>query len=348
MLYPTKIIGGEFELNPYSFQKKSQNIFDGFFYSSGRAALYAILDHIFQASPIKTIYLPNYLCSSVVETTRLFRTNIIFYPILDNLKPDESFLQNQDFNLSIIILINYFGCIDLQSIIHNLKRNNTDLYIVEDNVQALHSMFTETEANFSFTSFRKQLPVPDGGWVKTKHENFNSRQINKKNTFVSYKIAGGLLKNYKYYKCIDDSVYLDLLNKGEKLINDNLYSTISDFTLDIISKLDLNSIAQKRTENALYLLSKLDKIGIKPLVEIRKSFIPLFLPIMLKNRDQVKDILFQHSIFCPTHWPTDNISELNKLNIMANSELSLVIDQRYDFKDMDMILKILEQYGEPN
>lgn len=335
-----KIIGGEFEINLSNLKRGKKNLYPGFLYSSGRAALFNVLQFIVENIKIKTIYLPDYLCSSIIDVVALFKLNVKFYPINNNLEAEIEYLFKKKLDSSVILLINYFGCIDLRGVIDNLKEYAPDICIIEDNVQSMFSMYNDSSSDFSFTSFRKQLPVPDGGWVKSKYANLPD--ANAENTFVSYKIAGGLLKNYKRYKCIKDEVYLTLFKNGEDRINENLNSEISDITLDIIENINIENVRKKRIANASYLASQLDEIGIFPVVKLFPSFVPLFLPIMIENRDEIRKILAENNIFCPIHWPTE-YRELKMNMIMAKNELSLVIDQRYGKRDMDKIANILKK-----
>ena len=51
--------------------------------------------------------------------------------------------------------------------------------------------------------------------------------------------------------------------------------------------------------------------------------------------------MFGHDVFCPVHWPLDGL-DVKKGKEMAELELSLVVDQRYDEKDMDTIVHLLK------
>jgi hypothetical protein len=50
--------------------------------------------------------------------------------------------------------------------------------------------------------------------------------------------------------------------------------------------------------------------------------------------------MFQQEIFCPVHWPLENM-DVRRGSQLAESELSLIIDQRYERNDMDKIINIL-------
>ncbi len=336
------VVGGEFEIDFKtafdSYSKLPEEFRQGHFYSSGRAALYHIINLSKQLGKGK-ILLPSYLCESIVEVVKRSSTPYEFYTLNQDLTVNvDSLKEIFDDNCSILI-INYFGGIDVQIEIQKVKNINSRGFIILDNVQALFSMFEPLDVDFMFTSFRKQLPVPDGAWVISKHDDLY--QCDELNTFAQYKLAGGLLKNFQRFDSVSDQVYLKLLEKGETSISDNLNAKISEITINILGSLDFDSIRQKRTANANYIIDALKKRGLKPILNFHNNMVPLFIPMVFKNRDTIRRKLREHNIFCPVHWP--RLNEIaTKSNKLYDNELSLVIDQRYDKNDLSKIISIIE------
>ena len=97
----------------------------------------------------------------------------------------------------------------------------------------------------------------------------------------------------------------------------------------------------RRLNNAHYLLEELKKIGVNPILPLNEGYVPLFIPITLEKRDVVRKAMFQKEIFCPVHWPLEGF-ELQRGRIMAEKELSLIIDQRYGRKEMAEIIAVLK------
>ena len=78
------------------------------------------------------------------------------------------------------------------------------------------------------------------------------------------------------------------------------------------------------------------------LIEYREDAVPLFIPIYVNNRDEVRRAMFDAGIFCPVHWPNQQTEHAKAI---AQHELSLIIDQRYDEADMNRIVEIIEKYA---
>ena len=76
---------------------------------------------------------------------------------------------------------------------------------------------------------------------------------------------------------------------------------------------------------------------------IKDGDCPIFVPILINERDSVRKSLIENSIYLPIHWPSfEGVS-----NDIVNKELSLVCDQRYK-EDVieDYINKLIKIVGE--
>jgi dTDP-4-amino-4,6-dideoxygalactose transaminase len=336
-----KVIGGEFEID-LSKIGLTHTLYNSHLFSSGRSALYHILKLLYENNQFTNVLLPDYLCESVVNAVVKSNFDFDFYQINYDLTIDFESLQSKFSDTSIVLIINYFGCIDIKNQIRMIRAININICIISDNVQGFYAMSQAKEADFSFTSFRKTFPVPDGALVETTLEGLAN--VSGENTFVTNKIAGGILKHYAKEKIIDDYLYLDYLSAGERIIDENYDAAPSKFSKLLFSNLDFETIAKRRIENSILLLKGLKQIGIEPIIPNIKSCVPLFIPIRLKNRDVVRNKMFSENIFCPIHWPPPNNIELIRANELAGTELSLIVDQRYDQTDMQRMLDILTKF----
>ena len=214
--------------------------------------------------------------------------------------------------------------------------------IVEDDVQALFSFLDDSAkhtADYRFTSLRKTIAAPDGGLVRT------NRQMSlgqRKNTFAPYKLKGALIKGAAD-ETTDDGEYLALFGQGEDLIENNYESEMCGEASAILAATDLEEVANRRRENARYLTAKLEELGIEPLLKCHGNQVPLFVPVLIENRDAVRRELRRNGISCPVHWPLrKDMEALPMGRMMVEKELSLVIDQRYHQEDMDSIVQVLK------
>lgn len=338
-----KVIGGEFDINAGLINNYQPGSFEGAIYSSGRAALYHILLDIKSRGGYSKIFLPDYLCESVLDAVNRLDFDIYFYNLDHDLTFNQQSLAGMLDSSSILLIINYFGGIDCSVPVKFLKEAVSSLMVIQDNVQAFFEMNKITEADYSFTSFRKTFPVPDGAWVKSLSAGLNT--ATQTNTFAAYKIAGGILKNVIGSGGDHDEVYLNLLKQGEDKINDNYSAAASGLSLNLMNNIIQQEAALARRQNAEYILKGLANLNITPIVNFTEEQIPLFIPVRLKKRNEIRSAFFNQNIFCPVHWPVPEGLSLTRGLELSGSELSIVIDQRYTPADMERILTTLQKYS---
>lgn len=335
------MIGGEYPiavtdiLNSGSRSKDEPDVYK---YASGRAALYQILKYLKSEKGVNRVLLPDYLCSSVLVPVKALELKYEFYPIDEALELEKDvFSKLYEPNIAVLV-INYYGLKDLAKQVSFIRSLNKDAIIIEDDVQAFYEFKKPLgEVDFKFTSLRKTFAVPDGGLVKTNHK---LPKIETPNTFGQYKAAAGLLKSMREGN-FNDQIYLEMFEKGESIIDSELECGMSQIAEKLYGSSDEEHMKIRRLNNARHLVEQLKKHGVKPLLPLKEGHVPLFIPIILKNRDEVRKIMFQHEVFCPVHWPLEGM-DLKRGKVMAETELSLIIDQRYGQKEMDEIIKLLQ------
>lgn len=331
----------EFDFCVETLPKVNQLNKYGTYHASGRAALYSILQSLKDRN-IKRVLLPDYLCSTIVTTVGSSKLDYDFYSLNESLLLDIVSIENKVDENTAILIINYFGMQDLSPSVSAIKKLSEKIPVIVDDVQALYSYLTPelTDIDYSFTSLRKWLPVPDGGLVQSQNKEITTPDT--VNSFWVKKLNGLALKNMREDLKGMDEVYLHLLEEGENMIDQSLAARGSEVTEMVFERTNLEDVASKRRSNASFILSGLKDIGLEPIIVPRHVSVPFFIPIVLKNRDIVRKRLFSHNIFCPVHWPLDGL-KLERGAFMAAHELSIIIDQRYDTDDMRRILSVLEQ-----
>lgn len=337
------MIGGEFQIAVTDILNAQNRHFDApdvYAYSSGRAALFQILKYLKLEKGISHILLPDYLCSSVLVPIKDLGLEYSFYPIEEQLELIKTDFSKQYNKGIVVLLINYFGLKDLSSQIKYIRGIDENAIIIEDDVQAYYEFKKPLDGiDFKFTSLRKTFAVPDGGLVKTK---YHLPKVTTPNTFGQYKAAAALLKSMREGN-FNDQIYLELFEKGETLIGSEQECGMSQIAEKLYSFMNEDHVKVRRLNNARYLKDELRKIGIEPLLPFIEDHVPLFVPIILKNRDEARKALFRKEIYCPFHWPLDGM-EISRGEQMSREELSLIIDQRYGRKEMDEIISVLKEF----
>jgi len=327
-------IGGEFEMNPDLIKSCEGLVKNNMcsLFSSGRSALMAILETIninINAKPL--IYLPYYICSSVVEACKNQKFNIEFYELDENFLFNIDYLDNIKKNSSLLT-VNYFGFVNNNNLIENIKNRRPDIITICDNVPSFWQC-NNSKANFSFTSLRKFIPTPDGAIVYSKGVIYKPEKSVPENKFYKSKLLGSIAK----YKKEKDNVYLNYFTEGEKILNkEKKITRASRFSEYFFHNYNLQNLKNIRDNNYLKVYEIGSKIGLNFVFPFLKGISPLCVPIFLENRDEIRNKLFDKNIFLPIYWPIEDHNKSSKLsNKMAKHELSIIIDHRYSLNEIN-------------
>ncbi len=333
------MIGGEFEIDLSTQRDTFKPAPNTYYYASGRAALYQILKSL--RDKVQKVWLPDWLCHTMVEAAQKAGFEYDFYVLSPDLKATVEALDAQGFrDGNLVLMVNYFGLQDLTSTSQAIKAAYPNAIVIEDDVQAYYCFAEETNpyADYRFTSLRKAFAIPDGGLVYTKHP---MPVATEPNTFAEWKIKAGVMKMNRGKDGIKDEDYLALFEKGSELIDSDYDSMMSNDGKRLYAGTDFQQTQQCRKANSAYLLEGLKALGIKPLIDVPTNKTPLFVPIYLENRNEVRRRMFAHEVFCPVHWTIEGM-HLKTGKDMAEHELSLIVDQRYAKEDIDSILSIIK------
>ena len=119
---------------------------------------------------------------------------------------------------------------------------------------------------------------------------------------------------------------------------------ISEISERMIASINGEEIAYARRENMKHLWSLLNG-KIRMIHRLEKSFdgAPFSLPILVENRDAVQKQLAQKGVYAPVLWPVDgkarNTCEVSAY--VSDHMLSIPIDQRYNYDDIEDIASII-------
>ena len=337
------MIGGEFDIDVQRIQSQGHNNILSekvSTFATGRSALYQIIKAAMVEKSISQVMVPDYLCSSILVPLLKLGFEPVFYPINNVLEMEKNPFSELYKEGSIVVLINYFGLMDMTRQVQQVRELDPKAIIVEDDVQAYYEFEkANTDVDYRFTSLRKWFALPDGGLVKSKNTHLHS--VDTSNIFHQYKVAGSILKTLRNPNHYNDSVYLELFEKGEGLIDEDIDKGMSAITRDHISYTDVERISYIRNRNANYIIEGLKNMNIEPILPLLEGNTPLFVPIWLEDRNKVRKAMFKHNVFCPVHWPLEGMP-VKKGAEMAEHELSIIVDQRYTHDDMNLILSLID------
>ena len=285
--------------------------------STGRACLNLILKKV---KPEK-LYIPYFICDTVLEPILLNNIQFEYYSLDKNFDPKNI----SSINNGYLLYINYFG-IKSKTVKNLIIRYKNKLII--DNSQAFYEK--RYKNTWSYNSARKFFGVSDGAFL-----------------FSPFKIKNAFIRNNEvnFNHLLNDTknVYENFLH-NESILSSKIkkISKLSEFVLKNINYI---KFANARQENFQFLNENLKSIN-KYQFSLDKSEIPMCYPLLV-NENVNKKKLHEQNLFVPTFW--DRKIKTIKNGFIFEKELPtklipLPVDQRYSIKEMKKIVKIINNF----
>lgn len=350
-------IGSHFEFDKtMKFQDNKSadwlpNLGDFAFTFSGRAAIELVLENISHTRKVRSVYMPSYCCDSMVDPFIKKGVDVQYYDVSYSKASGLKYDIELDNECDIFFAMSYFGLEDfnMDAAVEAFVKEGK--VIIEDITHRLLSEQPNSHrADYCIASLRKWFAIPTGGYVTKRREPLLKKPYLNSDHLVTGKIDA-MYEKKRYLHGLNNNKesFLDKFkNFDEKIGYIDCSYHIDSLSLDLIKQLDLENIKKRRRENAKVLYEGLVELGmIETLIPAPNlnDKTPLFVPVMLTNekRNALRKELIENKIYCPVHWPRKN----NTDNIWKN-ELSIICDQRYNEKDMENIIEVIEKWYNRN
>jgi hypothetical protein len=318
----TKETGGYFELE---LPEKDGHLYpEALKFQSARAAFYALLE----AGKPKCIWMPKYICDSMLSPIYSLNINLSFYDLTEQLGvSDQVILSETDW----LLYVNYFGICDEQEV-SLLKRFNSN-QLIFDHSQAFYSPPLNCLA--TLYSPRKFFGVPDGGYLVSKisvNEPLTVDTLSvSRCSHLLQRLDGDIALGYKSFK------------QTEKSFQDVLPRKMSTLTNRLLAGIDYETIKNKRNTNFKFLHKHLARVNNLKIAE--QSFTsPLCYPLLL-DKTKVRSRLLENKIFVATYW----VEVKNKVDVesleykLTEKCIPIPCDQRYETDNLKLILNSIDE-----
>jgi hypothetical protein len=332
-----KIIGGKFGL-PVDFSGSGE--IPGFLKGdpqllfNARSGIKLIVDSL---RPRK-IWLPTYLCPTILGAVGPHNPAIRYFPVDDHLKIKAyQFLKDLEAG-DLLIFIDYFGFPTDHELISGL--HNKGVILLQDCCQNLFFDPENSQADFCLYSPRKFVGIPDGGMLHVRPgTNFELPSLIPPPVEILYDLFRAIILRRDFDLRGGDRKWHDLFHSAESRHFAG-HHAMSELTSMLLHKaFDYDKIMETRRDNFRLLARELQHIAIYN--ELPDDVVPLGFPIRIKERDRVQQFLFSRNIYPPVHWRiTDYVPKRYRDSHQVSSEiLTLPCDQRYSEADMVLMVE---------
>lgn len=277
------------------------------------------LSYLVKSRNIKKVWLPKFICRSVIEPFKKENVEVYFYSVEIDFQPKIQNIPQNDW----IVLINYYGQINNEVL---TKIHDQHPKLIVDNTQAYYQM-PVSNVDTIYTC-RKFFGVTDGAILytdRTLKEEFEIDESFQRMTFIMGRFERTASEFYELY------------NKNNSLFDNEPIKQMSKLTYNILCGIDYNFVCKRRTDNFQYLDKKLGDINTLRLSIPKGAFM---YPFYVENGFEVRKKLLEKKIYIPTLWPDvyEYCEETENEYVMAKNILPLPVDQRYGIKDMQYIV----------
>lgn len=316
---------------------------------SGREALMAVaLDCTKGDNPV--LLMPAYCCWSMSAPFEKTGWKVVYYKLNLDLTVDLAYLDKllEKYSPSAVLTMNFFGISSTYQAVNRIKEFDSSITVIEDFSHCTFSIkdiFNE-RVDYYVSSIRKSVGVCDGSIVLSREK--IRVQVNPCTEDFSYsRVSAQTLKGqYAFSKSDDDKqTFLSMLRNGEETLNKfDAVHAISPMATRMLGLINGETIAYARRENMKHLVSLLKgKVRMPENIHLSYNGAPFSLPIIVKDQALIQKRLAENGVYAAVLWPLSDEAGRVCENSLCFSEhmLSIPIDQRYDWDDIEDMANII-------
>lgn len=322
-----KAIGGYFEL-----ELNDDNEFhsDAIKLNSGQYAL----EYILKARKYRKVYLPYYICDSVLQPFKRQGVAYEFYHINELLEPAVELHPKDD---EAVLYVNYFGLKNRKADSFCYAYRNTILDFTQAFYSEKGNKFNDKRIQCdTLYSCRKYFGVPDGAYLYTDcilEEVIPQDESFDRLTFLTKRIDRSAQEAYADFHANDEA----LANVGMR--------RMSRLTERMMRSIDYSAKANIRIHN-FHLLDSVLRETNRFKWDMDYGTVPMVYPYYVEDGAQLRQHLIENLVFCARYWP--NVLEWCKPDSLeyhlAADLVCIPIDQRYGEDEMQHIIDVISKY----
>lgn len=318
---------------------------------SGREALHLVALNLNIENKHPVVLMPAYCCHSMVDPFEKAGWKIVYYRLKEDLTVDLDYLTRLLVSVrpKAALTMNFYGSASTLDAVSVIKCGYPECICIEDFSHCtfcLSDIYNE-QVDYYATSIRKSVGVCDGSVIISKVELDKSSVEDNETEFMAARRDCQKLKaKYTYSQdAAQKNLFFTELRKQEgELDNFTGVHRISSTGKEMLKVLNGGMIRYARQQNLKHILDLLGgKVESIPGIERCLSGAPFSFPIFVKNRDEVQQKMAKKGVYAPVLWPIcDEARAVCPVSSrMADEMLSIPIDQRYNYDDIEDIAKIV-------
>lgn len=343
-------------------------------------ALYSVEKEIPDVS--KKCLIPAYMCDTVFIPFLQRGWELIFYHIGKDMRADGEEIRTliSKHQPGMLFIHGYYGVDTWDALRDDLTEyQKKGLLIMEDVTQAYYVCPNADDkkthvflSDYIVGSLRKWYAVPDGGFIATNRTLYPEVMASD-DVFVKRRLQMltqkweylDEMQNRKGYDSREKQRWVEtvlprLVKMKEEYLAENRMleeeldhftgaRKMSEMSANMLLKVNEKECEEQRNRNYRILYEGLkDKKVLTPVFEeYVEAAAPLYMPVYMKDREDLQKFLREHDIYVPVLWPVgkENAECLGEDEKYIFSHLAAIpMDQRYEEKEMKRIIDVIEEY----
>ena len=288
----------------------------------------------------RQVWMPSYLCESMVAAVRRAGVKLRLYEVDEGLACTRLDWVEDVAPSDVVFFIDYFGFPARADALSAAKSRGA--CVVQDASQALLSEYGESPADFILYNPHKFVGVHDGGILVPRGGATLGRvALRAAPKDWSEKALRARIERAIYDQQGGGRAWFELFQSADREAPIGPYRMSARTRSVLEHGLDYESIARRRIDNYNALHEQLAHLALFPKPE--PGAVPLGCPVLLNDRDAVRERLFSQEIYPPVHWPIPNVvpARFASSHELAKHIMTLPCDQRYDRADMRRMAEVL-------
>ena len=313
-----KEIGGYLELERFGGQEYYPDLFK---FNLGRTAITWYL----KETGVKRVYLPDFLCGSVIDAVKALPVEVRIYPIGEDFLPEAAALPEGPLREDeCLFVLNAYGQLSDSAVLMLKEKYGRILY------DFTHAFFQQPpEGVAAVASLRKFFGLTDGAYLKSDRPIAMPGASDSSSSRFAHVLGRFEKPAGEFYQAMLDTAHG--YEHAEAL-------RMSPLTENLLRGIDYDTAASRRMANYLALHERLEgQNGLVSAGHLRTPDVgPFVYPLLVPEGMRIRRELAKKSIFVPTYW--NNVmaetEEGTTAHIYAADILPLPCDQRYTPEDM--------------
>ena len=292
--------------------------------SCGRACL----EYLIELRNIQTVWLPDFLCSSVPNQCRQTGVEIKTYQVGRGFAPIYDFEVAED---EWLYLVDYYG--QLSKCVVDRAFEVSDGRVIVDESQGYYR--APWEGADTLYTCRKWFGVSDGAFLHTHNDLKLDRELPRAESFDKMGFVLGRFERPA------GEFFAESRTNNARFSNEPM-AEMSALTENLLHAVDYSAAKDRRLTNWSMLD---DALGSSNRLSLNVPEAPFMYPYMVEDAEGIRKTMAAEGVFVPMLWPNvpdDADAGLFAIDFSKNI-LPLPVDQRYGADDMARVLKILSR-----